>query len=135
MAGESKKKTKHELTLFFPGTSSSGEEKEFFAALKNRTSFVLKGIQGQDTGRQIDRIDGYLLSLYPPQEYSGKDGMEVQFIQKFEQACVVISQRMSRNPRTMNALEYHQALAVIKKQIKAEQKQAKAAKARARKRK
>lgn len=98
-------------------------EKEYCAQLKRRTLLVLERMAGRDTRDDVAKIDDYILSLVQPQRYDGAQGMEVRFIKAFEEACTVLGQYISRNPKEMTVLEYLNALEVIRTQNKAQQKQ------------
>lgn len=100
-------------------------EKEYCAQLKRRTLLVLERLAGRDTRDDVAKIDEYILSLVQPQRYDGAAGMEVRFIKSFEEACTVLGQYISRNPKEMTVLEYFNALEVIRAQSKTREKQQK----------
>jgi hypothetical protein len=114
-----------EVSLYFPEEKQDSRQREFLAGLKNRTLLALRKIQGEDVQQQIDRIDGYLLTVYPPKDWTGKDGYEVQYIKSFEEVCILLSSQLNRNPKELTAFEFLQALSTIRKQAKEAKKKQK----------
>jgi len=96
--------------------------KEYFTQLKRRTLLVLAQIRGEDTGQAIEAIDDALLARMDPKGYDGKDGAEVRMRRGFEEACVLLSQHLARNPKQMTVLEYYTALETLKDQAKKQKK-------------
>jgi hypothetical protein len=58
------------------------------------------------------------MTIFPPKRYDGKKGEEVKHIKRFEEVCVILAQRLNRNPKEMKAFEFMQALKTIKAQDK-----------------
>lgn len=92
------------------------------AGLVNRTKLVIREILGEQVEDQIQRIDDYLITLYPPKDWTGKDGFEKEYIRSFEEVCVLLSQQLNRDPKELTAFEFLQSLATLKHQAKENKK-------------
>lgn len=121
-----KKKVTFELETYFPGTFIGPKEKEAYSKLKNRTLLVLDSlIQGSDNSEAITRIDEEVLSEYKPGIFAGSDSVEVKYDKQFENACLLISQKLNTDAKKMTVLQFYNALDNIKQQAEAESKQLK----------
>ena len=90
--------------------------------LKNRTHLVLSKIQGFDTQNKIEQIDNDLFDKYKPKTFHGRNGLEVKFIDDFEESFVLINQHINKEAKTMTVFEYFKTIQVLKKQAKERQK-------------
>lgn len=86
---------------------------------------MLRGVIGEDTRTAVQKIDGYLLTLFSPKEWTGSQSEEVKMVQSFEEVCTIIAQRISRDPKKMTAFEFLQTLETLKKQDKETRKRQK----------
>ena len=118
-----KKKVSSEMEIYFPGLFSSVKEKEAYDKIKGRTLLVLDNIvNNTDNKEQIAIIDMYLLNMYSPQSYLGADSVEIKYDKQFENACLLISQKMNTDAKTLTVLQFYNALDMIKQQAEAETK-------------
>lgn len=122
-----KKKVLTELELYFPNDFISAKEKESYDKLKNRTILVLESItKNVDNSEYIDTIDLNIFnSLYNPKSFSGNTSVEIAYDKQFENACIIIAQKLNLNAKNMSVLQFYNALDNIKKQAEIEMKQLK----------
>lgn len=85
--------------------------------LKQRTSLVLDSIINDiNNAEPIGKIDENLLNMSKPKSYSGKDNVEIQYNKQFESMCMLITQAVGINAKSMTVFEYYTAIEQIKKQ-------------------
>jgi hypothetical protein len=116
------------MSAFFPEDSDNAKEKEFYTSLNKRTILTLKSIaeKAKDKYKEkIAEIDDFLMGMARPQKFYGAESSEVLFIKNFEKSCVILSQHVSRDPKKMTVLEYMETSAILKKQLKQKEKNAK----------
>lgn len=82
--------------------------------MKQRTVLVIEQMLGKDTTAEIEKIEQFLMSLIPPQNYSGATGAEVELVRAYERACAVMSQHVSQNPKKMTVMEFYETLETLK---------------------
>lgn len=120
---EIKKKISEELELYFPQMFESALEKEAYSRIKQKALLQLDTIlTGNDNSRAIKLIEEQELLAYSPKIFIGHNSEEINMDKKFENACLLISQRTSYNAHSMTALQFYTALNSIKSQIDAELK-------------
>lgn len=107
-----------ELALFFPQSARDAREIAYWSAMKKRTKALLDKILGEDTQAVITEVDSYLLQLFPPKNFAGSAGAEVEFVRAFETACFAIAQKQGKDPKQMKTLEFLQTLELLKQQAK-----------------
>ena len=73
-----------------------------------------------DSDERLARIDDHLYKLAKPQSYVGKSGLWSRYTKDFEEMAFILSQKSSRNPKSMTVMEYYQAWEVLRDQAKAE---------------
>ena len=118
-----KKKVSSEMEIYFPGLFSSVKEKEAYDKIKGRTLLVLDNIVNNTNNKeQIAIIDMHLLNMYSPQSYLGADSVEIKYDKQFENACLLISQKMNTDAKILTVLQFYNALDMIKQQVEAETK-------------
>lgn len=115
---EVKKNLDAELETFFPSLIRKGKEMSYWQAIKNKMIFMAQSIKGEDVENKIETIDNYLMSAFPPQKFSGNQGLEVAQKKDFENACMLISQHMSVDPDSLTIFKFYQRLEQLKKQFK-----------------
>ena len=114
-----KKKIDEELILYFPVLFEDATIKEYFDELKRRTMLMISSIlegETDDKRKQIDDITTMLLTYNKPQQFSGKNNMEIIYDKQFEDMCLVISQNLNINAKKLTVKEYYNAFEYIKKQ-------------------
>ena len=120
---ELKKKVQTELVLYFPADFNSAKNKEAYDQIKRRTLLVLEGITtGKDMAEEIEKIDATLFAGYKPKSFAGADSAEIEHDKGFETACLLISQELHIDAKTLTTLAFYSALETIKKQIEAKNK-------------
>lgn len=113
-----KKKMDEELNLYFPSKFEDANIKEYYDRLKSRMQLMLdKIIRGTDHKEQINEIDDFLLSLSKPRIFWGKEGAEIQFDKQYEDMCLLLSQKLTVDPKKMTVLQFYNAFEYIKKTI------------------
>lgn len=114
-----KKKINIEFDYVFPELSNGSETRSFYTKLKKRTTLVLKGIIEEiDNSDQIKKIDDFLLAMFKPKTYHGRDGVKVKMVMGFEETCIILRQHnVSNDPKKMTTLAFYQALRHVKKTI------------------
>jgi len=63
----------------------------------------------------------YFYKLLKPKVFWGSEGIEAAHDKGFEASCVVLSQRISRDPKRMSVMEFLVTLEELKEQNKKEQ--------------
>ena len=106
---------------FFP-ESQSGADSEYFRQLKKHTSLVLDQILGKDRKQDLEAVEDEIFSRLKPQNYSGKNGIEVNHIKGFKETCILLLQHVPKDPESMTVLEFYQALETVKNQSKERKK-------------
>ena len=120
---ELKKKVQTELVLYFPAEFNSAKNKEAYDQIKRRTLLVLEGITtGKDMAEEIEKIDATLFAGYKPKSFAGADSAEIEHDKGFETSCLLISQELHIDAKTLTTLAFYSALETIKKQIEAKNK-------------
>lgn len=66
----------------------------------------------------ISMADDYFYKLMKPRIFWGDEGVEAEHERGFESACVILSQRVSRDPKKMTVSEFMMTLAELKRQNK-----------------
>jgi len=113
-----KKKVQTELVLYFPAEFNSAKNKEAYDQIKRRTLLVLEGIAtGKNMAEEIEKIDDTLFAGYKPKSFVGADSAEIEHDKGFETSCLLISQEMHLDAKTLTTLAFYSALETIKKQI------------------
>lgn len=105
---EAKKKIDAELTGLFPATFSTATEKEMASEIRRRAIGILEAIQ---KGEEIDtsKSDRRLLGMRPPVVFTGEKGAEAAHEKGFHDMCLLLSQELHVDPRTMNTYEFYNA--------------------------
>lgn len=118
-----KKKVTTELELYFPEDFVKAREKEAYDVIKKRTLLVLEGItEGVDNQEQIDAIDDSIMQANIPKVFTGAESVEIKADKQFENACLVIGQKLGADAKKMTVLQFYNALDMITKQSEAELK-------------
>lgn len=118
-----KKKVQTELILYFPAEFNSAKNKEAYDQLKRRTLLVLEGvITGQNKAKEIEQIDDSLFAGYKPKSFIGAESVEIEHDKGFETSCLLISQELHIDAKTLTTLAFYSALETIKKQLEAKNK-------------
>ena len=103
--------------MYFGSFFDNTKEKEAYDLLRKRTSLVLESIINDiNNAPSIDIVDGYLLSMSKPKSYSGATNVEIQYNKQFESMCMLITQTVGMNAKTMTVFEFYTAIDQIKKQ-------------------
>ena len=115
----SKKKIQEELEIYFPDKAQSAIEVNQAAHLLKRTLVQLEEIRtGEDRTEDIEKIDAYLFSTFHPQKFDGKDGLSVVMETNFEETCILLGQHVRGDVKRFTVREFHNALKVVRKQLK-----------------
>lgn len=125
-----KKKINDEMEVFFPSIVNNANVKEFYTKLKQKTLLQIKEITGELPAQDeaIEKIDKYLLSLFPPKVYGGSEGVEVIMVKGFEDSCQLLQQmKIEANPRKLTVLAFYRALENAKRIIEEQKSKAKIA--------
>lgn len=121
-----KKKVESELEMYFPSNFTDSREKDVYDKLKIRTLLMLEQlITGESRETEIENIDRVMLNFYKPQSFSGENSVEIQYDKQFESSCLLIAQKVGLDAKKMTALQFYNALDIIKKQAETEAKQLK----------
>lgn len=116
-----KKKIETELTLYFPKVFESVETKEYFDLLKRRTAIIL-GLLSQGitpTGNEdVERLTTAMITLTPAKVFSGPEGEEIKADRNFEDVCLVLSEQLHVQPKTMTVFEYYSAYDFVQRRAK-----------------
>jgi len=116
-----KKKIDDELAMYFPNNFEDANIKEYYDRLKRRTQLLLDTIiRGGENSKLIEEIDNFLLTLSKPRVFWGKDSAEIQYDKQFEDMCLMLSQKLSIEPRKMTVLQFYNAFEYLKKSMKQE---------------
>lgn len=114
-----KKKLDSELKLYFPAIFEDSSLKEYYDKLKVRTKIVLDGIiEDKDVFEELERIDFSLLNYSKPKCFIGKESEEIKFDKQFENMCLLIGQKLNKDAKLMNVLEYYNAFDYIRNENK-----------------
>lgn len=114
-----KKKLDSELKLYFPAIFEDSSLKEYYDKLKVRTKVVLDGIiEDKDVFEELERIDFSLLNYSKPKCFIGKESEEIKFDKQFENMCLLIGQKLNKDAKLMNVLEYYNAFDYIRNENK-----------------
>lgn len=118
-----KKKVLAELETYFPGNFVGPKEKEAYDKLKRRALLVLEAIANDtDNSEQIQAIDLEMLKNISPNIYMGSESVEIKYDKQFETACILISQKLNMDAKSMTVLQFYNAIDTIKAQLEAETK-------------
>lgn len=118
-----KKKLDSELLTYFPKLFDDAFGKNLFDKYMYKANLQLAHILGDaDYVKEIEDLDTYLLGLYKPKVFEGKESIEIRFDKQFETSCMLISQKANRDAKKMTVLEYYTVLENIQKQLEAEAK-------------
>ena len=116
-----KKKIDEELQLYFPKLFDDATIKEYYDQLKQRTMLMLDAIiKGDESDKraEIDNITTLLLTYTKPKSFIWSDSVEIQYDKQFESMCLMLSQHLHVNPKSVTVLEYYNAFEYIKEQAK-----------------
>lgn len=123
-----KKKIDTELMLYFPSLFNDSEVKEYFDLLKRRTMKILEniinGVPNPDKTKEIDKLTAKLITYSKPKDYTGSDGVEVQFDRQFENLCIVLSEQLHVKPKEYSVMEFYNAFDFVQKRAKEAKKSA-----------
>ena len=110
-----KKKIDGELSLYFPAMFNDSSVKEYFDILRKRTLAVLQSIiEGKmPTSKKIEDLTTALITYSNPKEFSGPEGVEIQFDRQFENLCLVLSEQLHVQPKTYTVMEFYNAFEFI----------------------
>lgn len=118
---EFKKKIQEELETYYPEDFVSAKERELLSLIKRRTLLILDGIaEDKDNSAEVEAIDNKMFSKYNPKSFEGEKSAEIKYDKQFEATCLLISQKMNLDAKTMTVLQFYSALDMIKKQSEAE---------------
>lgn len=121
-----KKKVATELENYFPDDFVNSKDKDAYDKLKSRTLLVLDFIvNNHDNNKQIEEIDSVLFKSYVPKSFTGSKSVEIKYDKQFENACLIVSQKLNTDARKMTVLQFYNAINCIKQQIEAETKKSK----------
>lgn len=121
-----KKKIGEELSTYFPEQFSDVYEKDSIARTVRRTKIILQGIiEGVDKRDDLQKIDDYILSMNPPQEFSTDKGADVAFDKGYTDMCLLISEKFHEPAEQMTTLKFYRALAIMKSEARAARRAAK----------
>lgn len=123
-----KKKIDSELMLYFPSMFNDSDVKEYFDILKRRTLEILKNlIEGKsepDRTKEIDRLNTKLITFMKPKDFTGSDGVEVQFDRQYENICLALSEQLHINPKGYTVMEFYNAFDLIQERARKAKKSA-----------
>lgn len=109
-----KKKVETELSIYFPKKFKRMATISFYQIVK-RTELVLDEIiSDRDNKEFIEDVDYQLLP--DSENYAGENGFEVNYINNFEDSCLVIGEKFGKDAKKMSVLEFFRAEQMLKKQ-------------------
>ena len=114
-----KKKMDHELSMYFPGKFDDAATKEYFDQLKSHTLLRLENIiSGKDVKKACKDIEVRLAMLTKPRIFSGKKSAEIAYDKQFEEMCLILSQNLQVDTKSMTVLQFYNAFEYLKKDMK-----------------
>ena len=120
-----KKKIEAELTLYFPKVFDSPETKEWYDLLKKRTATLLslmaQGISPEGN-EDVEKITTAMMTLHPAKVFEGPEGEEVKADRNFEDVCLVLSEQLHIQPKTLTVFEYYSAYDFAQRRAKEAEK-------------
>lgn len=123
-----KKKIDTELMLYFPRLFNDSDVKEYFDILKRRTleilKNVIKGVSNPDKTVEIEKLNSKLITYTKPKEFTGSEGVEVQFDRQHENLCLALSEQLHVNPKEYTVMEFYNAFDLIQERAKKAKKSA-----------
>lgn len=123
---EVKKKIDEELQLYFPKVFDDSTLKEYYDKLRRRTILVLQGISAggisPNSRELIDEITDELITFFNPQNFGGAENAEITYDKRFENMCLLLSQRLHVDSKKYSVLEFYNAFEYVKKEAKEMQK-------------
>ena len=121
-----KKKIDEELVLYFPAIFDDAQEKEYYDLMKQRTRAMLDCILGGDKKvleEKVEQLTDRLVTFNKPKNFTGNGSVEIEHDRSFEDMCLVISQNLHTNAKTMTVLEYYNAYQFLQEQNKRQKPQ------------
>jgi hypothetical protein len=114
-----KKKVDEGFSLFFPEVSEGHGVKEFYTRLKQKVILQIDKILGDDSvDARIQILNRGMLTMNPPRNFSGNNGVEVKMITGFEDSCQLLQQlKIEFNPRGLSTFSFYRAIENAKKQL------------------
>ena len=121
-----KKKIDAELMLYFPRLFNDSDIKEYFDILRRRTVEILnnivKGKRRPDKTEVVENLNARLITYSNPKEFTGSEGVEVQFDRQFENLCLVLSEQLHVKPKEYTVMEFYNAFDFIQDRAKQNKK-------------
>ena len=109
----------HELSMYFPGKFDDAATKEYFDQLKRHTLLRLENIiSGKDIKQACKDIEVRLAMLTKPRIFSGKKSAEIAYDKQFEEMCLILSQNLQVDTKSMTVLQFYNAFEYLKKDMK-----------------
>lgn len=124
-----KKKIDDELILYFPEDFDDASEKEYFDIMRRRTEAMLDEIingAGEEIQQRIDRLTDELVCFTKPKCFTGKESAEIEYDKRFEDMCLIMSEKLHNDPKKFTVMEYYNAYRYIKTSIKRQRQHLKA---------
>ena len=117
-----KKKLKTEFPVFLPKWVDKTDQK-YYAKLKKRTDYVLRGILGEDGVKDlIAKIENEIFAMSSPRSFVGVDAVHVKAFMNYNATSAILKQKGLGDPKKLTVVEFHQALDILKKQLKPSRK-------------
>ena len=122
-----KKKIDGELSLYFPALFNESDIKEYYDLLKKRTMTVLQniidGLPIPDGTVAVDKLTTALITYSNPKNFSGPEGVEIQYDRQFENLCLALSAQLNILPKKCSVLEFYNAFDYLQQKAKREQRE------------
>ena len=116
-----KKKLKTDFPIFLPKWVDKTDQR-YFAKLKERTDLVLRAIMGEDVKAVIAKVEDEIFSMSPIKSFVGKDAVHVKAFMNYNATSAILKQKNLGDPKVLTVVEFHQALDILKKQLKPRKK-------------
>lgn len=124
-----KKKIDRELMLYFPHLFADSDVKEYFDMMRKRTMLVLKGIVDglvvPDETPDVEKLNDQIILYSNPKEFTGADGVEIQFDKQFENMCLTLARNLNIDAKQKTVMEFYNAFEYLKDKAKRDEQAAK----------
>ncbi len=132
--GAVKKKINAELMLYFPHLFADSDVKEYYDLMRKKTLLILNGIvegkEKPDETDDVEKVNDQIILYSPPKEFTGSEGVEIQFDKQFENQCLLLSQKLNIDAQTKTTMQFYVAFEYLKDRAKQEQQTGKQGRAR-----
>lgn len=109
--------------MLFPSLSSNAKNLQYFLDMKKRALLIQRAIINFDSdildSEEVRQIDEKMFKAYTPKAFSGSGSVEIKSIKDYENACTVLQEALTVNPKSLNSFEFYQKLEYLTDKNKA----------------